>query len=869
MMRKFLLFLLLAVATNSFGVTYYIDFASGSDSNAGTSKSAPWQYAPGMAGCASNCAAYVNNPGDQFIFKGGVLWDQTLVPWNVTTGGSSSAGNTYFGVDPTWWLASPAGSSPGCGASAWCQPIFDGGSPSSGAPMTTVNISGNYLTFDNFLWQNFGIPGLNQGNIILAFTNDHDWLVENMTFHPNAREAVHYGNTTGTTLGNLEVKNSDFSNVSWGIYAADGVGSSSAIVGVRIHHNSFHDFHSQMANAVHGDAIFLSANMNGASSYPFVPNQYLDQIYVYDNQFYGDFSCDNDSGNCSGDSRAGMSDLVIAEWSVNGSCWFYNNTIAYDTSSWAGGSNGAPKQLIVAGEENGPFLAASEFYFYNNSVNVDSTCNDIFQVRGAGTVFLDNNVGVGCQYPLALGSGPNGVLLNLSASDYNDWYGWAQGASGHFAAVNTNFSTYAQFKTLGPVTSIVPSSGSMGTGYVVGDWVSTDSGIGSLRAFGVTAEVTAVSPGGGVTGLSLVSGGFGNLTAKGVTTVAAASGTCNPATSCTAASALTDSTANFVPNNLVYSILKNVTDGSSCQVTGNSATVVYCTLTGGTHNDWSSGDVYHVGPTGSGLKVDITVATPTGYEAHGINANPLFTTSTSLNPQPTSPLNNAGINLYPLFTADILGNPLPSTGPWPIGAYECKPTGNLTGNDFTLAPEPGSPTSVTVAPGQPGTYSLSVAGDGGFNQSVSFTCTGAPSEATCTVSPSTLTPGICATNIAVSVATTAPSVSAPRCRPLPLVPPLSPGLRGLWMLAVAMAAMAWAFGRRNLPGERRWQPRMAILAAGLLLTLVLAGCGGGGGVSVPPNPGTPAGTYTLTVTGAAGSGSSALSHSVTLTLTVS
>ena len=90
------------------------------------------------------------------------------------------------------------------------------------------------------------------------------------------------------------------------------------------------------------------------------------------------------------------------------------------------------------------------------------------------------------------------------------------------------------------------------------------------------------------------------------------------------------------------------------------------------------------------------------------------------------------------------------------------------------------------------------------------------------------------------------------------------------MLALALAAMAWAIGRRNQPGVSRWRSTMVPLASGLLLTLALAGCGGGGGnVSVPPNPGTPAGNYTLTVTGTAGSGSSALSHNVTLKLTVS
>ncbi|MGB7592709.1 MAG: choice-of-anchor D domain-containing protein, partial [Terriglobia bacterium] len=154
-----------------------------------------------------------------------------------------------------------------------------------------------------------------------------------------------------------------------------------------------------------------------------------------------------------------------------------------------------------------------------------------------------------------------------------------------------------------------------------------------------------------------------------------------------------------------------------------------------------------------------------------------------------------------------------------------------TGQDFSFAAASGSPTSVTVAPGSPASYTLSVGGEGGFNQSVSFTCTGAPSEATCTVSPNTLAPGSSATNIAVSVTTTAPSLNAPRFRPLPPVPPLSPSLRGLLMLALVLALMAWAIGRRNPLGVSRWRSTLVPLAARLLLTLALAGCGGGGGSS--------------------------------------
>jgi hypothetical protein len=197
-----------------------------------------------------------------------------------------------------------------------------------------------------------------------------------------------------------------------------------------------------------------------------------------------------------------------------------------------------------------------------------------------------------------------------------------------------------------------------------------------------------------------------------------------------------------------------------------------------------------------------------------------------------------------------------------------------TGEDFSMAAA-GTPTSATLTPGQAFNFTLSIAPTGGLTGPISFTCAGAPSEATCTVSPASATiSGDSAAIVTVNVTTTAASVSVPRSRPLPPVPPLSPGLRGLLMLALVLAAMSWTMGRRNRPGVSRWQSIIFPLALGFLLALGLAGCGGGGGggggsSTAASNPGTPAGTYTLTVTGTMGSGSSALSHDLTLTLTVS
>jgi hypothetical protein len=188
-----------------------------------------------------------------------------------------------------------------------------------------------------------------------------------------------------------------------------------------------------------------------------------------------------------------------------------------------------------------------------------------------------------------------------------------------------------------------------------------------------------------------------------------------------------------------------------------------------------------------------------------------------------------------------------------------------TGEDFTLGASTGGATSVTVSPGQPAIFTITLGTLGGLTLPVTFTCTSAPAGIPCTFSANPVTPG---SNFLITAYTIGPSVGAPRSRQVPPAPPLSPGQRGLWMLALLLAALAWAIARQwNQPGANRWRSAMLPLAAGLLLMLALAGCGGGGTTAY--NPGTPPGTYTLTVTGTVTSGSSTLSHVLTLTVNVS
>jgi hypothetical protein len=185
-------------------------------------------------------------------------------------------------------------------------------------------------------------------------------------------------------------------------------------------------------------------------------------------------------------------------------------------------------------------------------------------------------------------------------------------------------------------------------------------------------------------------------------------------------------------------------------------------------------------------------------------------------------------------------------------------TFTLTVQDFTVAAAQGSPTSATVNPGSTATYNLSIAAVNGLSGSVSFTCTGAPSEANCTVSPSPVTLGTSGASTTVSVTTTAPSAVLMRPKP-----PAGPWI-WMWMLALLAAVGTWLMGGRRLVWRRAWAP----LAVAMLSVALWAGCGGGGGGGGPHNAGTPAGTYNLTVTATVTSGTATSQHTLTLTLTV-
>lgn len=151
-----------------------------------------------------------------------------------------------------------------------------------------------------------------------------------------------------------------------------------------------------------------------------------------------------------------------------------------------------------------------------------------------------------------------------------------------------------------------------------------------------------------------------------------------------------------------------------------------------------------------------------------------------------------------------------------------------------------SPLSQTINAGQTATFTLSAAPAGGFNQSVSWTCMGAPTGATCSVSPSMVTlDGTHTATATVTLTTTARSMAPPLSLPRTSPPKLPLPPWNLWL-----AWLAALLGICTLGRVCKRYPRFALSGAVVALTLCAYSCGGG--YSGGGGPGPPA-LYSITL----------------------
>jgi hypothetical protein len=171
----------------------------------------------------------------------------------------------------------------------------------------------------------------------------------------------------------------------------------------------------------------------------------------------------------------------------------------------------------------------------------------------------------------------------------------------------------------------------------------------------------------------------------------------------------------------------------------------------------------------------------------------------------------------------------------------------LTGTGWDFQVTATSPQSGT----SPLNFNATMTPLGGFNQSVGFTCTGAPTGTTCTIAtPITAADGKTPQSVQVTLTRTSSALPVPP--PPARTPPIS-----LPQIVSLILALTLLF---LLPKAKGLRVRLG-LATAVLLIMALAGCGGQK-KTIPPITGN------LTITGTSTGTAGGVSHSATVAVTL-
>jgi len=168
--------------------------------------------------------------------------------------------------------------------------------------------------------------------------------------------------------------------------------------------------------------------------------------------------------------------------------------------------------------------------------------------------------------------------------------------------------------------------------------------------------------------------------------------------------------------------------------------------------------------------------------------------------------------------------------------------------------------SATVASGSPATYMLDLAGQNGYNGTITFSCSHLPTGATCSFSPaSVVANGDVPINTTLTIQTTATTAGLRR--------PSRPGARPASPILLACLGGLGLFGMLLAGGGRNGRQRRTSLVMGVVLLAMIGAMVGCDKEGSTASTGTPAGAYVVTVT-STGTGTTAPTHSLNLTLIV-
>lgn len=257
--------LLIAFSTGQ-ASTYFIDYASGSDTRSGNAKESAWQKCPGMAGFSGS---YNHAPGDVFILKGGVVWPAAACPLTIANSGTAGNIDTYT-TDHAWY-----------NGAAWSPPTLDG--ELTGRTILYASDKG-FFKINDLRIINAGSLAANGIKAVELADCDNMELCNN-TLAPESWGCVYIWTSRSKTFNNYLIHHNDISKCAFGVRVVPS-GPSSIINNVQVYNNTLHDFHSQLSGEVHGDGIQHYCSPDVAASY----DRYITGFKIYNNSFSGDFT---------------------------------------------------------------------------------------------------------------------------------------------------------------------------------------------------------------------------------------------------------------------------------------------------------------------------------------------------------------------------------------------------------------------------------------------------------------------------------------------------------------------------------------------------------------------------------------------------
>jgi len=468
--------------------TYYSDFATGLDTNNGTSTSTPWKYMPGMSGWTGSKTL---SSGDVVVLKGGSHWTFTSTTANLITPSTSI---TIMGGQQCGFTGSPAvacdGTTTPCGSTAsvscnggtaWGSgyPIIDGtGSASNSFRAMISDLSGYALTVDGLELYNIGEP-VNDGGYGVDFEGGSNLTVENCLFDTNAVDGIALAeNSNNTTVSNFIIHDNIFEAQGRVDIESCGNGgcTSTVMSNIQFYNNTFYGpnttgkvFTGGSSPYYHTDGIMI----NGGNSNAVYG---INGMVVHHNKFIGDWCAYNGTADVGVTAVLYLSGAISSSYSESGTL-VYDNLFEDDAVNclMSGTTAEPPWNWAAIGIGNGYHTGDQ---IYNNTfygINVNASAEAAIAVNdtaGATGIIIKNNIMAKCDNCISYS---DNVTSTKSIATITDNQFWSINTN---SLINDNGNTYTTCATIlsdgyiasgycansNPEFTTLPTQGTAGSG---------------------------------------------------------------------------------------------------------------------------------------------------------------------------------------------------------------------------------------------------------------------------------------------------------------------------------------------------------------------------------------------------------------------